>query len=203
MEFYIRYLLLIIISLFLCSCDYLKVHTPLAKSDAIVVLAGSNRERLPAAAMLYRDGYAPLVILANDGVFSRWSKVHGRNLYHVEWAEEDLVMLGVPREKIVKLPFYGSSTMFDAIAVKKYLFRNGQNKIILVTSDYHTRRALWSFKETLKTFPTEIYVFPAKSFGVSTKDLIMEYVKLIYYFIKYKVLGVEPDANEIPLKGQK
>jgi uncharacterized SAM-binding protein YcdF (DUF218 family) len=146
----------------------LTVHNPLAQSDAIVLAGGGFKERAPAAAMLYRDGYAPLIILANDGIFSGWSTKYNRNLYQVEWAEEELVKLGVPRDRIEKLPFYGSATIFDALAVKRYLFKSGFKKIIVVTSDYHTRRALWTFRNALKEYTSDITVFPAKSFGVGT-----------------------------------
>jgi len=162
----------------------LTVHKPLAQSDAIVLLAGNHKERAPAAAMLYRDSYAPLVILTNDGTFSSWSTKYNRNLYQVEWAEEELITLGVPRDRIAKLPFYGSSTMFDALAVKRYLFKSGLKKIIVVTSDYHTRRALWTFRHALKEYTTEITIFPAKSFGVATRSLVVEYVKFGYYLLK-------------------
>lgn len=175
----------------------LAVHDTLAKSDAIVLLAGNHKERAPAAAMLYRDGYAPLVILTNDGMFSSWSTKYNRNLYQVEWAEEELVKLGVPREKILKLPFYGNATIFDALAVKRYLFKSGLKKIIVVTSDYHTRRARWTFKHALKEYPSDITVFPAKSFGISARNLALESVKLVYYQLRYGLLGMVPEANEI------
>ena len=174
----------------------LTVSNPLARSEAIVLVGGGFKERAPAAAMLYRDGYAPLVILANDGVFSGWSTKYNRNLYQVEWAEEDLVILGVPRDRIVKLPFYGSATMFDALAVKRYLFKSGLKKIIVVTSDYHTRRVLWTFRHVLKEYTADIKVFPAKSFGVGARSLVMEYVKLGYYQLRFGLLGLEPEANE-------
>lgn len=177
----------------------LTVHDTLAQSDAIVLLAGNHRERAPAAAMLYRDGYAPLVILTNDGVFSSWSTTYNRNLYQVEWAAEELVRLGVPREKILKLPYYGNSTLFDALAVKRQLFRSGMKKIIIVTSDYHTRRALWTFKHVLKEYTAAITVFPAQSFGVSARSLALESVKYAYYLFRYGLLGLVPEANEIPL----
>ena len=178
----------------------LTVHTPLAQSDAIVLVGGGFKERAPAAAMLYRDGYAPLVILANDGVFSSWSTKYNRNLYQVEWAEEDLVTLGVPRDRIVKLPFYGSATMFDALAVKRYLFKSGLKKIIVVTSDYHTRRAFWTFKQVLNEYTDKITVYPALSFGVGGRSLATEYIKLCYYFIRYGTLDLVPQANEVLLK---
>ena len=120
-----------ILTFLFSSRDYLTVHSSLHSSDAIVLLGGSFKERAPAAAMLYKDGYAPLVLLNNDGLFSGWSTKYNRNLYQIEWAEEELVKLGVPREKIVKLPYYGSSTMFDALGVKRYLLKNGLKKIII------------------------------------------------------------------------
>lgn len=178
----------------------LTVHDTPAQSDAIVLLAGNHKERSPAAAMLYRDGYAPLVILSNDGMISGWSTKYNRNLYQIEWAEEELVKLGVPRKKILKLPFYGSSTMFDALAVKRYLFKNGVKKIIVVTSDYHTRRALWTFKHALKEYTTDITIFPAQSFGVGARSLALEYGKFGYYLLRYGLLGLVPEANEVPAK---
>lgn len=178
----------------------LTVHDTLAQSDAIVLLAGDHKERAPAAAMLYRDGYAPLVILTNDGLFSGWSTKYNRNLYQIEWAEEELLKLGVPREKILKLPFYGSSTMFDALAVKRFLFKSGLKKIVVVTSDYHTRRALWTFKHALKEYTTDIVIFPALSFGVGARSLAVEYGKFGYYLLRYGLLGLVPEAIEEPVK---
>jgi uncharacterized SAM-binding protein YcdF (DUF218 family) len=174
----------------------LTVHDSPVRSDAIVLLAGDHKGRAPAAAMLYRDGYAPLVILTNDGLLSGWSAKYNRNLYQIEWAEEELVELGVPREKILKLPFYGSSTMFDALAVKRYLFRSGMKKIIVVTSDYHTRRALWTFRHALKVYTTDIGIFPAPSFGIGAQSLALEYGKFGYYLLRYGLLGLEPETND-------
>jgi len=172
-------------------------HDAPARADAIVLLAGNHKERAPAAAMLYRDGYAPLVILTNDGVSSGWSTKYNRNLYQIEWAEEELVALGVPREKILKLPFYGSSTLFDAVAVKRSLFRSGMKTIILVTSDYHTQRSLWTFKHVLKQYGADIGIFPARSFGVGTRGLALEYGKFGYYLLRFGLLGLLPEANEL------
>lgn len=174
----------------LCSCTRFSVHTPLTKSDAIVLLAGNHQERAPAAAMLYRDSYAERVILTNDGVLSGWSPKHNRNLYQIEWVEEELVKLGVPRERIVKLPFDGSSTMHDALAVKRWFFRHGLKKVILVTSDYHTRRALWTFRNVFSGLPVEFAVYPARSSGVGTRGYAVECAKLVYYWVRYGLLGM-------------
>lgn len=178
----------------------LTVSKPLAKSEAIVLVGGGFQERAPAAAMLYRDGYAPLVILANDGVFSGWSTKYNRNLYQVEWAEEELFKLGVPRDHIIKLPFYGSSTMFDALAVKRYLLKSGLKKIIVVTSDYHTLRALWTFKNVLKAYTSDITIFPAISFGIGARSMLLECVKIGYYLLRYGMFGMMPQMIEVQHK---
>lgn len=150
--------------------------------------------------MLYRDGYAPRIILANDGVFSGWATEYNRNLYQVEWAAEKLVALGVPRNRVVKLPYYGSATIFDALAVKRYLLKNNIKKIIIVTSDYHTRRALWAFKYMLREYSIDISIFPSVSFGIGVDSLAMEYVKNGYYLLKYGIFGMVPEANEVLLE---
>jgi len=179
---------------------FLIVDGPLQHADALVVMAGSQAERLPAAADLFNKGMAPIILLANDGVFSEFSPTYNRNLYQVEWAEEELVELGVPREKIVKLPYYGSATMFDVLAAKKYLLESGLKKIIVVTSDYHTRRTSWTFKHELGNYASDIFMFPAKSSGIGMKAIALEYVKLAYYVLKYGLLGIVPDMNEVTLK---
>jgi uncharacterized SAM-binding protein YcdF (DUF218 family) len=181
--------------------QFLEVRSVLPNTaDAIIVLAGSSNERLPAADQHFRERYTPLIILTNDGVLSGWSTKYNRNLYQIEWAEETLVGLGVPREKIVKLPFYGSSTVFDVLAVKKYLLKNSLKKIIVVTSDYHTRRALWTFRQVLKDSPSDISMFPVKSISVGMKDIALEYVKFVYYLLRYGLLDLVPDTKEIVLK---
>src|SRR5689334_17238322 len=92
----IKNALLYIALMFICSCGAPAAQQLPERADAIVVLAGSHQERVPAAAMLFRGGYAPLIILTNDGVRGGWSRKYQRNLYQVERAEEMLVDSGVP-----------------------------------------------------------------------------------------------------------
>jgi uncharacterized SAM-binding protein YcdF (DUF218 family) len=90
--------------------------------------------------------------------------------------------------------------MSDALAVKRCLFRSGMKKIIVVTSDYHTRRALWTFKHALEEYTTNIAIFPAPSFGAGARSLALEYGKFGYYLLRYGLLGLVPEANEVPAK---
>jgi uncharacterized SAM-binding protein YcdF (DUF218 family) len=165
---------------------------PLEKTDAIVLLAGNFHQRAPAAAFLFRNGNVGKVILTNDGVFSGWSDKYNRNLYQIEWAEEKLVALGVPRERIVKLPFYGSGTIYDALAVKRYALSSGMHKMILVTSAYHMRRALWTFRKVFSGESVEVTAHPAVSGETSLKFKAAEAAKLVYYYVKFGLLGFVP-----------
>jgi uncharacterized SAM-binding protein YcdF (DUF218 family) len=171
------------------------VHVPLLRTDAIVLLAGAFRERAPGAARLYREGTAPLVILTNDGIFSSWSQKHQRNLYNIEWATELLVAQGVPRSAIVHLPFHGSGTIYDALATREYVQKNRLGSLLLVTSDYHTRRALWTFRRVFGREPVTIGIVPVDSpkhvwfrdLGRMSWELLSEFVKSAYYFIRFDV----------------
>lgn len=167
-------------------------------SDAIVLLAGSMTERAPTAAMLYRQGYAPRVLVSDDGIFSSYSPEYNRNLYQVEWAEEELVRLGVPRRAIVRLPCLGSGTIYESLATKGEMKASGSRTIIVVTSDYHTRRAGWTFRHTLGG-GSIVQTFPARS-EVGRRGLLVEVVKLVYYRVRFGLLRWHPEAKIIPIE---
>ena len=155
------------------------------QADAIVLLSGSYRERAPAAALLFRERYAGRIILTNDGVFSSWSQRYGRNLYQVEWAEEQLVSCGVGRDRIVKLPGRVNSTMSEALLVSRYARLHGLKKIILVTSDYHAVRALWSFRLAFPWGASDLMAFGVPSPAGGERMRFREWAKLLYYQARY------------------
>jgi uncharacterized SAM-binding protein YcdF (DUF218 family) len=111
----------------------------------------------------------------------------------IEWSEEYLVDLGVPRRKIVKLNFYKSGTIYDVLAVKKYVFMNGINSLIIVTSDYHTRRTLWTFRQLLSNYRIKLSTCSAKSLRDSTKEVVLENIKRTYYRVRFGFLRLIPE----------
>jgi len=160
-------------------------HTPPQKSGVIALMAGSYKERVPAAAELFHKGYGRLIILADDGERAGWSQQHERNLYKVERAEEELVRLGVSRKCIVKLPFNGNSTRFDALAVKRYVVENNIHSLLIVTSDYHLPRAVWICRKLFRNYPVNISSYPAKSLNTGISNYAVEYTKLAYYRLRW------------------
>jgi uncharacterized SAM-binding protein YcdF (DUF218 family) len=165
---------------------------PAQASDAIVLLGGGYADRTPTVADLFRNMRPRLIVLVKDGGRSGWSKKHQRNLYAVEWSEELLIKTGVPREAIVTLQHINSGTVYDALAVRDYLQKVQVGEIMLVTSDYHTRRTLWIFRRVLRDLPVSIGIAPAPS-PLFSLPALKEPFKLMYYWLRYGVFNYMPE----------
>ena len=157
-----------------------------------VLLAGDFEARSPAAAALYNRRPAARIILTNDGVRMGWSREHQRNLYAIERSEIILRKQGVPAAAIVKLPFYRSGTVYDALAVRRYLQANPAKNILLVTSDFHAARAVWIFEKVLAGMPVTVAVAPVASGWHSTLPILLEPLKTVYYRVRFGWLGALP-----------
>jgi len=107
---------------------------PPEKSDMIVVLGGDwYGNRILKAAQLARQGYAPYVLVSGGGY------LYGR--YEGDLAIPFAVSHGYDEKIFIKLLHPTSSTRDEAKAVIPELRRRGVKKYILVTTEFHTRRA--------------------------------------------------------------
>jgi len=174
------------------------VSAPLASADAIVVLSGSSAypERTQKAAELYRDGRAPLVLLTDDHTRGGWSSAQQRNPFFVERATEELIKGGVPAEKINIVPGVASNTRYETSLIKEYALNHGMHSILVVTSTYHSRRALRSLRQVFAGTEVVIGLEPATRPLTPSpvfwwlqpegwRTVGVEVVKLIYYWLKY------------------
>jgi len=181
------------------AAQLLIVKSDLPIADAIVVLSGSSTyiERADWAARLYRDGRAPLVILTDDKLISGWNGADERNPYFYELAAKELQMRGVPAEKIRVLAEPASGTYYESLNVREYATSHKLERLLIVTSAYHSRRALWAMRRACKGTGIEISV-DGPSPGWQTPSawtwwlhrwgwrvVAGEYVKLIYYWWQY------------------
>lgn len=170
---------------------YLVIEPTLQRADALVLMAGSPRERLPTVVRLYQAGRAPIILMANDGNRGAWSQEHQRNLYEVEWAELELLKQGVPAGAIVKLPFSVSGTIHDARHAIDFARGQGLRSLLVVTSDYHTRRTLWSFQQVAVDESVRLAVYPvtddkpANSSFRRFHTLMVEAIKTLYWRWRY------------------
>ena len=125
------------------------IEDPLEKADVLIVLSDDNfyADRATRAAELFREGKAPLVVAS------------GRRLRPgagiAELIEHDLVERGVPKDKILRFALDGDSTREEAEALAKLAKTKKWHKAIVVTSNYHTRRARYVFR---RVFPQDIEI---------------------------------------------
>ena len=134
------------------------VRTPVAHADAIVMLSGSAtfHERAQHAAQLYKEGRAGKIILTNDNLKSGWSETEQRNPFYYERAKQELIQSGVPEQNIEVLmdPILG--TYHEVCVIKLYCESHNIHSIVVVTSGYHSRRALFTFRKVFSGSETEV-----------------------------------------------
>jgi uncharacterized SAM-binding protein YcdF (DUF218 family) len=125
--------------------EYLVVEDPLQKSDAIVILSDDNfyADRATRAAELFRQGLAPIVVAS--GIRLR------PNASIAELMTHDLIERGVPKENIRPFPQDADNTREEAEALKKFAQINRWKSLIVVTSNYHTRRARYICEKVFGT----------------------------------------------------
>lgn len=196
-----KVLLLLLVAWFVAwiAARALIVDADIPKADAIVVLSGSSTyvERTHKAAELYNQGRAPLVILTDDNTRGGWSSAQQRNPYFVERAHEELVKQGVPPAQIRVAPGLASGTSEEAVVIKDYAVAQGLHSLLVVTSAYHSRRALRTLRKTFAATGTTVGIVtaptgwqtPAPAFWwlhlEGWRSVAGEWVKLIYYFVKF------------------
>jgi len=127
----------------------LVVEDPLARADAIVVVAGGTPDREEAAARLYREGLAPEVILSNQFTPDRVRNLIALGARHLDYQGEARIALekhGVPSQVIVALPTPVRTTEAELKLVGEVARARGWHRVILVTSPQHSRRVklVWS-----------------------------------------------------------
>lgn len=178
---------------------YLIVEKPLAQADAIIVLSGSAvyKERTRKGAELYGQGIAPIVMITNDGGHAGWSSDERTNLPFVELERRELAANGVPTEAIVILRGTVGGTDDEARSVAVEVDARPIRSLLIVTSAYHTRRALRTFEKLLAGRNVELGIVAAP-LGEQSPDATWwwltargwpmvagEYVKSAVYYAYY------------------
>jgi len=159
---------------------FLVVNQP-RKSDVIVVLAGETDRRPARGIELLDQGYASRLILdaPADTKLYQWDQA-GLARKYVE---------GLPQAgSITVCPVYGHSTRDEAQDVSRCLQGVSVRSVLLVTSDFHTRRALSIFNRVLPADYSVAAAFDAREFGVQwwrhrewAKTNLEEWTKLIWW----------------------
>lgn len=133
----------------------LVVSAAVRSPDVIVSLASHEWERLPAAANMARRYPDALVLLTLPPA------VNGFNCYDCAHRTDHLVKAGVAKERIRIVPLTQGGTYGEAVATRDFVAGRHLGSMLVVTSPYHTRRSLATFRTVLAPAGVAIGVAPA------------------------------------------
>jgi uncharacterized SAM-binding protein YcdF (DUF218 family) len=103
----------------------------------------------------------------------------------------------VPPQSIEVIMQPVSSTYDEAQLLRDYAQQHGVRSILIVTSAYHSRRALWVFSKVLRDVGVQIGLDavppgqqspPPETWWLTLRGWKLvptEYVKMVYYLIRY------------------
>ncbi len=154
------------------------------RADIAVVLAGDySGNRMIKAGDLVRQGYAPNVLVSGP-----------RGFYG--YAESDLavpfvVKKGYPAEWFIPFPLDSDSTREEAAVIVRELHRRNVRRFLIVTSDYHTRRAGAIFRGVAGGLEFRVIAAPDEVFNAQDwwktrrgqKQFLLEWMKTIATWI--------------------
>jgi uncharacterized SAM-binding protein YcdF (DUF218 family) len=162
--------------------EWLLVSVPMRHADALIVPGGEPLARPQEAARLYRQGVAPKVFVTGVGDAGAIRRV--------------LINEGVPASAI-HIESNARTTHANAVLLKPMLEEAKVHTALIVTSPFHTRRALATFRK----------VMPEMDFGVTEASIdwwgrpegrgdvnrfaALEFLKTAEYWILYRVSPVQ------------
>ena len=134
------------------------------------------------AAQLYRDAVARKILIPYRPGITEYDRSLGRNLTNDEWSVRQLVSLGVRSDDIERLHIEQGvfGTWAEAQAVGQLASERGLDRLVVVSSPYHTRRVALSFSHALGRPGVELYVYRSTDEGY-LGGLMFEYLKLGIY----------------------
>lgn len=169
--------------------NFLIVKDDLRKADAVVVFSGDNGPRTEKGVELLKEGLADYLIFSGGKVYD--------DVTMAELMKAHAIKLGVSEDRIL-LDSKASTTHENALFTKDIIEENNFKSVILVTSDYHSRRSKLAMEKALEDTiidneKVDVQVAYSKEEKFTTKwwtsgntilIMISEYLKLAGYFVK-------------------
>ena len=160
---------------------------PPVHADAIVVLGGNDGDRALRALGLYREGYAPKIVLTG---LERGSASPPANL---TWRAQYLVARGVPRSA-VRFEIYSENSYEEAANILELMRKEHWRTVIAVSDPPHMRRLAWAWHRVFKGSGLSYVLVASEAQWWSPGNwwhdertgafVITEYIKIAYYVAK-------------------
>lgn len=153
---------------------------PPRKCDAILVMAGGAQgERILKGADLMRQGYAPICLVSDAMPFYEQSECR--------LAVDMAVRHGAQREWFECVAPRVRSTTEEAAAAVKVLRQRGAKRYMIVTTEFHSRRALGVFRDAAPELDASAVAADSVDFRIDRwwqhregrKTILLEWTKSI------------------------
>jgi len=162
---------------------FLVVDAPLP-SDVIVVLAGENDRRPRRALELLQQGFGKRVLIdvPADSTIYTFTQLDLAQKY----------VQSLPQAAVVSVcPIVGLSTKAETEDVEKCLTRMNAGTVLIVTSEFHTRRALDIFRQELRARTFSVAAaYDSAQFGTHwwthrqwAKTVVDEWLRLLWWSV--------------------
>ena len=175
---------------------FLAVEDPLQRADVIVVLGGARAERWLEAVDLYREGWAPQILLSPGRLDAADPELLRRGVKFptsTELTRTAMLELGVPANAIAVMEGSIDNTAQEAAETRRLARSGGWHRIIVVTSKYHARRSRFAFRREFSDTPIVALVRasrydagdPARWWRhrADVRWVISEFEKLLLYWV--------------------
>ncbi|HZW93821.1 MAG TPA: YdcF family protein [Candidatus Eremiobacteraceae bacterium] len=161
--------------------SFLLVDAP-QRSDVVLVLAGETKQRPQLALQLLSRGYGRTILLdvPIDSTIYEFTQIQLAQKY----------ISDLPQPASVSIcPIHGLSTKDESKDVENCLAQEGVKRVLIVTSDFHTRRALSVFRRELPQYEYSVAAAHDEAqFGVRwwthrqwAKTFVDEWLRMIWW----------------------
>ena len=186
-------LLLCRIPILRATGDFLITDTPVAHADVAYVLGGAAWDRGREAARLYHAGVVDRFVCTGSQVPGDLEAL-GLDITEGGVTRKVMIDGGIPAERIMQLD-RGTSTREEADALLDVARNAGVDTVLIVSHAFHLRRIRFVFEDRFADAGITVLMHgsPSDTFNEErwweTESGLMivynEYVKLIYYHLKY------------------
>ncbi len=174
-------------------CRWLDVGEAPACAEHVLVLPGDETYRPIVAAAVLKAGLAKDVLIPETDANA--DVTDGIKPQTAEVLRRILLQRGIPTDKVLCLEGASRTTFEDATALSAYLETRPQDRVIVVTNAFHTRRARFIFRRVMGDNADRLQFVAAPNPGFadetwwqnrsSANMVLSENVKLGFYLFRY------------------
>ena len=144
---------------------FLRRSDELQHADVIMVLGGARVERWLEAVDLFKEGWAPAMVISPGIVPPLETELQAKGVKYPregDLARDAVLSLGVPGSVVTVLPGGVDNTAAEAAALRRAYPAGSLHSVIVVTSSYHLRRAGYAFRREFRRDGVQIIMRPSR-----------------------------------------